>query len=72
LRRWHRELVQRKWNRPHRINSKRAIPLHTRLLVWRLASENPTWGYRRIQGELQKLGIVISEFYQFFMVTGQI
>jgi hypothetical protein len=60
LRRWHRELVRRKWDRHHRINPKRAIPLKTQLLVWRLAKENPTWGYRRIQGELQKLGIVIS------------
>jgi putative transposase len=60
LRRWHRELVGRKWDRPHRVNPKRAIPLQTQLLVWRLAKENPTWGYRRIQGELQKLGIEIS------------
>jgi transposase InsO family protein len=60
LRRWHRELVRRRWNRPHRINPKRAIPLQTQLLVWRLAKENPTWGYRRIQDELQKLGIGIS------------
>jgi putative transposase len=60
LRRWHRELVRRKWDRPHRIKPKRAIQLQTQLLVWRLAKEKPTWGYRRIQGELQKLGIVIS------------
>jgi hypothetical protein len=60
LRRWHRELVRQKWDRPNRINPKRAIPLQTQLLVWRMAKENPTWGYRRIQGELQKLGIEIS------------
>jgi len=60
LRRWHRELVRRKWGRPHRINPKRAIPLQTQLLICRLAKENPTWGYRRIQGGLQNLGIVIS------------
>ena len=31
-----------------------------RLLVWRLASENPTWGYCRLRGELKKLGAEIS------------
>ena len=60
LRRWHRELVRRKWTRPHRVNPRRRIPLESQLLVWRLAKENPLWGYRRIQGELKKLGIEIS------------
>jgi putative transposase len=60
LRRRHRELVRRKWTRPHRVNPRRRIPLETELLVWRLAKENPLWGYRRIQGELKKLGIEIS------------
>ncbi|MGB7053577.1 MAG: hypothetical protein WBG41_18585 [Acidimicrobiales bacterium] len=60
LRRWHQERVRRKWTRPHRVNPRRRIPLETQLLVWRLAKENPLWGYRRIQGELKKLGIEIS------------
>jgi hypothetical protein len=45
LRRLQRELVRRKWDQPHRVNPKRTIPLQTQLLVWRLATENPTWGY---------------------------
>ena|ERR1039458_2039785 len=60
LRRWHRELIRRKWNQPHRVNPKRAVSQQTQLLVWRLARENPLWGYRRIQGELLKVGIEIS------------
>ena len=39
LRRWHRELVRRKWCRPHRVNPRRRIALETQLLVWRMAKE---------------------------------
>jgi len=60
LRRWHRELVRHKWHYRHRIVSRRTIGLETQLVVWRLARENLTWGYRRIQGELAKVGIEIS------------
>jgi hypothetical protein len=57
LLRWHRELVRRKWaafrSRPsRRSTSKREL----REIILRLARENPQWGYRRIQGELLKLG----------------
>ena len=34
--------------------------MQTQLLVWRIARENPLWGYRRIQVELLKVGIEIS------------
>jgi putative transposase len=60
LRRWHREFVRRKWTRPHRVNPRRTITLQTQLLVSRIAKENPLWGYRRIQGELLKVGVQIS------------
>ena len=58
LLRWHRELVRRKWiafhRRPPRRRSQPDLELHD--LILRLARENARWGYRRIQGELRKLG----------------
>lgn len=57
LLRWHRELVRRKWatfaRRPRR---RRSVRPELHQLIVRLARENPRWGYRRIQGELLKLG----------------
>lgn len=60
LLRWHRQLVKRKWTRPHRPPGRPGIEPETKSLVLRLARENPRWGYRRIQGELLRLGIRLS------------
>src|SRR5216683_5365365 len=54
---WHRRLAARKWDytshrRPGRPSTAAAI----RKLVIRMATENPTWGHRRVQGELVRLG----------------
>ncbi|MFT7837773.1 integrase core domain-containing protein [Saccharothrix sp. BKS2] len=60
--RWHRHLlahrhaVESRPKRPGRPRTVRSI----RLLVLRLARENPTWGYRRIHGELLVLGIKVA------------
>jgi putative transposase len=56
LLRWHRELVRRKWTYP-RPPGRPTIPAGTVQLVIRQAHENPTWGYRRIHGELVQMEI---------------
>jgi putative transposase len=53
--RWHRRLVAKKWTYPHRTGRPPIDPRLAALIV-RLASQNPTRGYKRIQGELLKVG----------------
>ena len=57
--RWHRDLVRRRWSEPHR-PGRWTIPAGTVAIILRLARENPTWGYRRIQGEPSRLGVVLA------------
>jgi putative transposase len=60
--RWHRDLLRRHHaavSRPKRPGRPRTIR-SVRMLVLRLAKENPNWGYRRIHGELLVLGIKIA------------
>jgi putative transposase len=53
--RWHRRLVRKKWTYQ---NGTGRPPVSTEIttLIERLATENSSWGYKRIQGELLKLG----------------
>ena len=70
---WHRRLVSRKWDytarrRPGRPPTATAI----KKLVIRMATENPTWGHRRVQGELVRLGhrIAASTVWQILHDAG--
>ena len=56
LLRWHRQLVARKWTYTNRRPSRRRVVAEIRQLVVRMAEENSTWGYTRIQGALKNLG----------------
>jgi len=55
--RWYRELVASKWNYSHRRGPGRPHVMNAITdLVVRMALENPSWGYTRIQGALANLG----------------
>ena len=62
--RWHRRLIAEKWDYSDRRNNvpgRPPVSEEITQLILRMAKENPTWGYDRIQGALANLGLHISD-----------
>ena len=61
---WHRAGFRLYWkwlSRARRVGGRKRVSPEVRVLIFRMASENPTWGAPRIHGELLKLGFDLSE-----------
>ena len=54
--RWYRKLVAQKWTYGTDGGSRAGRRARIQALVVRMATENPPWGYTRIQGALKNLG----------------
>ncbi|SDZ28991.1 HTH-like domain-containing protein [Saccharopolyspora shandongensis] len=56
---WHQRLVNKKWTQPPS-PGRPPVSEEVRSLIIRLGTENPRWGFRRVHGELRRLGHTIS------------
>ena len=70
--RWHADLVKRRWTYPRRAPGRPRTGPTIRRLVLEMARDNPTWGYRRICGELTGLGhkIAPSTIWEILKAAG--
>ena len=72
LLRWHADLVKRRWTYPRRAPGRPRTGPAIRRLAVEMARDNPTWGYRRICGELMGLGhkIAASTIWEILKEAG--
>ncbi|MCP3994753.1 MAG: transposase [bacterium] len=59
LLRWHRRRIARHWTQPNRRPGRPSIDAAVVSLIVEMATDNPTWGYRRITGELKRIGHIV-------------
>jgi putative transposase len=62
--RWHRSGFTLYWrviSKAHRMVGRKRVSKQVRDLIFRMVTENPTWGAPRIHGELLMLGLDVSE-----------
>ena len=57
---WHRKLIARKWTYARKGVGRPRVAQEITDLVLRIAGENTSWGYDRIQGALANLGHIIA------------
>ena len=68
--RWHRRLIAEKWDysdRRRKSPGRPSVSDEVVDLVLRMAKENPTWGFDRIEGAIANLGYAISDCILFVM-----
>ena len=54
--RWHRKRIAQHWTQPQRPPGRPSTHAKVVALIVETATDNPTWGYRRIAGELRPAG----------------
>jgi hypothetical protein len=69
---WHRRLAACRWDYTSRRPGRPPTAAAISKLVIRVATDNPAWGHRRVQGELVKLGhpIAAATVWQILHAAG--
>lgn len=57
---WHRKLIAQTWTTSSQRPGRPRVTMEIRRMAVRMATENSSWGYRRIQGELKHLRLLVA------------